>query len=196
MEFLNRLVKKPLSTLAALVALFTIVYPIYQWGTGSIYVEQLNYIDSTTLIMVGLLFLRGIKKLDQEQDLGTFSTTLLNVISFLFCYEAIYKLSFYIFPWKMPPEELREFTIQVGITLVVLAGFAYKKFKLSKTSIIFLSAFVLGWITWLSIGFPQLLDLQPYYKPLVEIPLTWQTIYIINRATKFALFLAYFFLYA
>jgi hypothetical protein len=195
LEFLHRLINKPISALAAFLALFTTIYSLYRWSTGAIYVEQLNYIDYTTLIMVSVLILRGIKKLDQEQDLVTFSTTLLIAISFVFCYEAIYKLSFYLHTLKIPPEELRELIIYVGITMVVLAGFAYKKFKLSQVSIFFTSLFVLGWLTWLVVGFPQLINLQAYYTPMVEIPLNWQTVYIINRGTKIALCLVYFNIY-
>ena len=146
--------------------------------------------------MIGILFIRGITKLKKATDLQTISICLTCALSFIFSYEAIYKLSFFFLPWKMPPEELREFVIQIGIALIGITGFAFGKFRFTRFSMIFTVLFALGWIFWLLVGFPQLSDGQNFYIPLVPISLSWQMIYILNRGTKVAWFFVYLFMYA
>lgn len=194
-EFLGRLRRKPFSLTTTLLALGIIIYSLYHILIGNIYLSELNYVDGTTLIMVGILMLRAVKRLENDSDSQTVSIALISILSFLFTYEAIYKWSFYFFPWRMPPEELREFIIQVGIGLVVLAGFAYGKFEINITSKIFLTVFVAGWIFWLLIGFPQLWNGETFYSPIWNIPFTWGMIYYLNRLTKISLFFVYSFIY-
>src|SRR5215207_7281420 len=117
---------RPLSLLTAVLALFIIIYEVIQISSGSLYQEQVNDIDGTTLIMLGILMLWGIFTLGDRTDLHAVSFTLVNALSFIFIYEAIYKWSFYLAPFimPMPPPELRAFAIQVGTALTVLTGFA------------------------------------------------------------------------
>ena len=56
-KLLGRLIRKPLSSLTAVLAGIIIVVPLYQRSIGSIYLEPLNYVDGTTLIVVGILLL-------------------------------------------------------------------------------------------------------------------------------------------
>lgn len=193
---MRRLAQKPLSLFVVLLALSMIFYALYDRWQGNIFVARLNYLDGTTLIMVALLLLRAVTRLTDESDLQTVSIGLISAISFVFAYEMIYKWSFFFFPWRMPPDELREFIIQISVSLVVLAGFAQGIFRITLGSKIALVIFALGWIFWLAVGFPQLLDGLNIYVPLIEIPFSWGMIYTFNRLTKVALFLFYILLYS
>ena len=181
--------------MVVLLSLGLIAYAVYGWLQGDIYVVRLNYVDSSTLVMVGLLLLRAVTKLDVQSDLQTVSIGLVSAISFIFAYEALYKLSFYFLPWHMPPEELRAFILQVAVSLVALAGFAQGIFRFTRGSKIALAAFIGLWVVWLAVGFPQLRDGLNVYLPLIGVPSSWGMIYALNRLTKLALFLFYFLLY-
>ena len=108
--------------LTVVVAGLMIVYSLYNRIAGNLYLEQLNYIDATTITMIGILLLRGVVHLRYDLDGQATSIALIGALSFVFCFEALYKLSFFAFPWRMPPAELREFIIQVGIALTALEG--------------------------------------------------------------------------
>jgi hypothetical protein len=184
-----------LSLLAVLLAGVLIIAPFFMWNPENPYFEPLNYIDLTTGILAGVLLLRGVLSLDQDSDLQAVSISLVGVVSCLFTYEALFKLSFYLDTFRLPPAELREFVAQAGIALTGLTGFAFGKFKISKLSLVFLGVFALGMAFWLAIGFPQLGDEQRVYTPLLDISLNWKVLYALNRATKAALCLVYFFFY-
>lgn len=188
--------RRPLSTLTALGAGVMIVYSLYKWIGGGLYLQQLNYIDSTTITMIGVLLLRGVIHLRRDSDSQAASIAMIGALSFVFCFEALYKLSFYTFPWRMSPAELREFTIQVGIALTALAGFAFGKFRLSALSRVFAVVFVLGYATWLLVGFPQLDTGKAIFAPVIDAPLSWTMIYVLNRLTKLALCLVYYCFYS
>ena len=191
----ENLLRRPLSCLCGVLAVLVILIPLYQRTIGNVYLEELNYVDGTTLIMVGILLLRGIVSRTQDTDLQAFSIALINALSFVFTFEAIYKLSFYAFPWRMPPGELREFIIQVGIALTALAGFAFGKFRITKVSWIFGVIFVTGWILWLLVGFQQLDNGGKIYQPVVDVEFTWDMIYVLNRALKIVLFMIFYSFY-
>jgi hypothetical protein len=188
--------RRPLSALTVVLAVALIAISLYQRSIGNIYLEPLNYVDGTTLVMVGTLLLRGVLSRRFDRDLQAVSIALIGALSFVFTYEALFKLSFYTFPWRMPPAELREFLIQVGIGLTALAGFAFDKFEFSTPSRICAGIFVIGWVAWLLVGFPQLTDGKNFYPAVVNVPFTWDMIYALNRATKIALSLVYFFFYS
>jgi len=194
-DFLNRLIEKPLSLFVILLALGLIFYAFYDRWQGNLFVARLDYVDSTTLIMVALLLLRAVVKLGDESDLQTVSIGLISALSFIFFFEMIYKLSFFIFPWHMPPGELREFVIQISVALVVIVGFAQGIFRFTLGSKIALGLFIAGWFFWMVVGFPQLGDGLIFYTPLIDIPFSWEMIYAMNRLTKFFLFMVYFLLY-
>ena len=188
--------KKPLSTLTVFLAILMIVYSLYKRITGNLYLEQLNYIDITTITMIGALLLRGVVRLRKDPDGQATSIALIGALSFVFCFEALFKLSFYTFPWHMPPPELREFIIQVGVALTGMAGFAFNKFRFSSGSKVFAIIFTVGWVFWLVIGFPQLDNGKDFYTPLLIVSITLPMIYGLNRMIKIALCLVYFFFYA
>jgi hypothetical protein len=191
MNLLDTLKRRPLSSLTYFIAISLFIYPIYQQFVGNVYIESLDYVDGTTLIMVGLILLRGITSQRFDSDLQAVSIALIGALSFIFTFEAIFKLSFYAFPWRMPPEELREFVIQVGVALTALVGFAFDKFRLSNLSRTLAGIFIAGWCIWLLIGFPQLNDGQNFYPAVINIDLNWDGIYTLNRVIKIVLFLFY-----
>ena len=193
--FRGWLIQRPLSSLTAAFAGLMIAIPLYQRSLGNIYLEQLNWVDGTTIIMVGSLLLRGIVSRRLDTDLQAMSIALIGALSFVFAYEAIYKWSFYIFPWRMPAAELREFVIQVGIALTALVGFAFGQFRVSLLSRVFAGFFVTGWLIWLLVGFPQLGNGKNFYPAFIPVSLTLPMTYALNRATKIALCLVYFFFY-
>jgi hypothetical protein len=176
--------QRPISALTAILASLLIIVPLYQRLLGQIYLERLNYVDGTTLIMVGVLLWRGILHRQAATDLQAVSIALVGALSFVFSYEAIYKLSFYGAPGRMPPAELREFVIQVGIALTGLVGFAFGRFRWSKLGVILVILFGMSWLAWLLLGFPQLWDSQVFYRPVIKIAMSWDMIYALNRATK------------
>lgn len=195
-KILNGFVRRPLSSLSAALAGGLIIVPLYQLSVGNVYLEPLNYVDGTTLVMVGVLLLRGLVSLRRDTDLQAAAMALIGALSFVFAYEAVFKLSFYTFPWRMPPPELREFVIQVGIALTALVGFAYGRFRMSTFSWMFAFLFAVGWILWLLVGFPQLSTGENFYTPVMDVHFTQDMIYTLNRATKILLCLVYYFLYS
>jgi hypothetical protein len=190
------LARRPLCYAAALVACTLIIYPLYQLHIGNTYIYAFNYIDGTTLIMLGVLILRGIIALWRDTDLQAVSVAWIGALSFVFAFEAIYKLAFFTFPWRMPPAELREFAIQSAIALTASAGFAFGKFRISTLSWIFAGVYVIGGIIWLAVGFPQVYSDANFFTPIVNIPFNHDMIYAISRATKIALCLVYYFFYS
>jgi hypothetical protein len=194
-EIIQALIRKPFSFLTGVFTVLLILVPLFHRMAGKIYIQELNYVDGTTLIMVGVLLLRGIVSLRRDTDLQAFSIALVGALSFVFVFEALYKLAFYLFPWRMPPTELREFVIQVGIAMTALTGFAFKKFRMTRFGWIFTAIFVAGWALWLLVGFPQLANGQPFYSPIVDVDLSMGMIYILNRTLKFVLFLVFFSFY-
>jgi len=194
-EFIRELAHKPISLFATMVSLSILGLAIFELLNGNIYIARLNFVDATTLAMVAFLLLRAVTKLHSASDLETISIALVGSLSFLFSYEAIYKWSFYLLPWKMPAAELREFLLQVGVGLILLTGFTQQVFKLRRASQIMLGLFIVTWIFWFAVGFPQLWDGKNFYNAVLDLPLSWTMIYVLNRVTKFVWFMFYYCLY-
>ncbi len=192
-KIVRALIARPLSLLAAAFSVFIILYVIFQFLKGQLYTEALNNIDGTTLIMLGILTLRGAFALRHKTDFQAVSFILVNALSFIYAYEALFKWSFYMIPFRhyMPAPEFRDFVIQVGIALSALAGFAEGYFTLKKWTFVWFGLFVVLWISWLLVGFPQITG-QVMYIPVIKINFTWLMTYVINRLTKVVLFLVYF----
>jgi len=186
------LLKRPLSLIAAILAVLLIVYEGIQIASGHLYQEALNRMDGTTLVELGILTLLGVFTLRDQTDLQAVSFTLVAGLSFIFIYEAIYKWSFYLAPFRMamPPPEFREFVIQTGIAATILTGFADRFFTLKKWTFIWLGVFVVLYGFWLLVGFPQITG-GSFAPQVIPIDLTYDMNYILNRATKLAMFLAY-----
>src|SRR5215216_1205700 len=189
---LRWLITRPLRLLTVAFAIVIIVYEIIQISSGNLYQEQLNDIDGTTLIMLGILILWGVFTLRDQTDLHAVSFTLVNALSFIFTYEAIYKWSFYLAPFvqPMPPPELRAFAIQVGTALTVLTGFAVRDFTIKKWTLVWLGLFVILWVFWLLVGFPQLTG-ESFFPPVIPMNFAREMTYLLNRTTKLAMFFAY-----
>jgi hypothetical protein len=195
-NFPGLVIQRPLSFVTGLFASLVILAGLSLRLAGNMYLEQLNWIDAFTPVMIGILLLRALFSMREDTDLQAVSIALIGALSFIFIYEAIYKLSFWAFPWRMPPAELRDFLIQTGTALTALAGFAFGKFKLTRPSLIFLALFVLLYVFWLLVGFPQVDNGLNVYNAVIKIPFTWNMIYAVNRGTKVLMFLAYFFFYS
>jgi hypothetical protein len=195
-NFPDLIIKRPFSFVTCLLAGLVIIIALYLRLLGDMYLEQLNWIDTFTPVMIAILLLRAVYTMRDDTDLQAVSMALIGALSFVFIYEAIYKLSFYGLPWLMPPSELRDFMIQGGTALTALAGFAFGKFKLSRPSMVFLGLFVLLYIFWLLVGFPQVENGRNALYAVINIPFTWNMIYVVNRGTKVLMFLAYFFFYS
>jgi hypothetical protein len=195
-EFIRGLAQKPMSLLITTVALSLFGLALFELVSGSLYVARLNFVDATTLAMVALLLLRAVTKLHSASDLETVSIALASGLSFLFSYEAIYKWSFYLLPWRLPAPELREFLLMVGVGLIILTGFSQQVFKLRRANLILLGLFIAAWLFWLAVGFPQLWDGVNSHDAVLDLRLSGNMTYVLNRATKFIWFLFYFCLYA
>jgi hypothetical protein len=194
-NFPRLVIRRPFSFVISVLASLVIFAALYLRLLGNMYLEQLNWIDAFTPVMIGILILRALYTMREDTDLQAVSIALIGALSFIFLYEAIYKLSFYGLPWLMPPSELRDFMIQSGTALTALAGFAFGKLKLTRPSLVFLGLFVLLYVFWFLIGYPQVETGKNVYDVLIKIPFTWNMIYVVNRGTKVLMFLAYFFFF-
>lgn len=186
------LLKRPLSLAVAILATLLIVYEVIQIASGKLYQEALNRMDGTTLVELGILAILGVFTLRHLTDLQAVSFTLVAGLSFIFIYEAIYKWSFYLAPFRMamPPPEFREFVIQSGIAATILTGFANGYFRLKEWTFIWLGVFVVLYVFWMLVGFPQITG-GSFAPQVIPIDLTYNMNYLLNRATKLAMFLAY-----
>lgn len=191
---LHAVIRRPLSLIAAILALLLIVYEVFQIVTGHLYQKALDKMDATTLVELGILTLLGIYTLRDQTDLQAISFTLVAGLSFIFIYEAIYKWSFYLVPFRahiqMPPADLREFVIFAGIAATILTGFATRLFTLKKWTFIFLGIFVALYVFWMLVGFPQITN-ETFYPQVIRINFTHEMTYAVNRGTKFFMYLAY-----
>src|SRR5574340_298128 len=116
------IMKRPVSLMAGLLAAGLIIYEAIQLLQGQRYMEALGYIDGTTVIELAILGLYGLYHMRHRTDLQAVAFTLVTALSFIFSYEALYKWSFYMQPFRleMPPIEFRQMVIQVGIALGVM----------------------------------------------------------------------------
>jgi len=194
MNTINRqwILKRPLSLIAAILAALLIIYELIQIASGALYQSALNNMDGTTLVELGILMLLGVFTLRDQTDLQAVSFTLVAGLSFIFIYEAIYKWSFYLAPFRMdmPPAEFREFVIQCGIAVSILTGFAVGFFKLTKWTFIWLGLFVVLYVFWMLVGFPQITG-GSFSPQVIPINFTHDITYVVNRSTKLLMFLAY-----
>lgn|SRR6266487_477565 len=186
------LLKRPLSAIAAIFAVLLIVYEVIQIANGRLYQKALDKMDGTTLVELGILTLLGVYTLREHSDLHAVSFTLVAGLSFIFIYEAIYKWSFYLTPFRlpMPPAELREFIIQTGIAATILTGFANNFFSLKKWTLVWLILFIVIYVFWMLIGFPQITN-EVMFPQVIPIKFSHEMIYALNRGTKFMMYLAY-----
>ncbi|HSB02889.1 MAG TPA: hypothetical protein VLE49_19730 [Anaerolineales bacterium] len=191
---LQAILKRPLSLVAATLALLLIIYEGSQIAGGHIYQKALDKMDATTLVELGILTLLGVFALRDKTDLQAISFTLVAGLSFVFMYEAIYKWSFYLVPFRadiqMPPPELRELIIFVGIAATILTGFSNHFFTFKKWTFLFLGLFVALYAFWMLVGFPQITN-ESFYPQIIPINFTHEMTYAINRGTKFVMYLAY-----
>jgi hypothetical protein len=189
---LNSWFQRPLSLFAALTAVLLIIYEIWQISSGQLYTRALGSIDGTTVIELGILALVGIFRLWNKTDLQATAFTLVNALSFIFSYEAIYKWSFYMAPFRldMPSIEFRQMVIQIGISLSILTGFAVGFFTLRKSTFLWIGIFMALWIFWLAVGYPQITG-NVIWPRIIPVEFTYGMTYLLNRTTKFVLWLAY-----
>lgn len=189
-------VRRPLSFAVGVLAAGVILVALLLRIEGHMLIGALDNIDTFTPVMISILMLRGLYAMRNDTDLQAVSICLIGALSFIFIYEAIYKLSFYIPPHYMPPAELREFLIQCGIALTAVAGFAFGKFHFSRFSRIFAVAFVALYAFWMLVGYPQVNINGNVYWVIIPVHLTWDMVYAVNRGTKVLMFLTYLFFYS
>jgi hypothetical protein len=184
--------RRPLSSLTAAAAVLVILLELAKVSQGQLYEKSLGGIDRTTLTELAMLGLWGIVRLRQQTDLQAVSFTLVSGLSFIFGYEALYKWSFYMAPFRLeiPPAELRLLVIQIGITLAILTGFAVGIFRLTGWTAAWAVLFALMWVVWIAVGFPQISG-KVVWPALLPVTLAYWQIYLINRLTKTALWLGY-----
>ncbi len=188
-------IRRPLSAAVAVLCTLVILVSLAIRIQGNMLLGSLDNMDAFTPVMISILLLRGIYAMRNDTDLQAVSIALISALSFIFVYEAIYKISFYL-DKPMPPAEVREFLIQLGTALTVVAGFAFGKLHFSKWSRIFAVAFVLLYAFWMLAGYPQVDTNANVYWVFIPVKFTWDMIYIVNRATKALVFLTYLFFYS
>jgi hypothetical protein len=185
-------IKRPLSSATIALAAMVIVFEIVQICRGSLYVGRLNFIDGTTLVMIGVLMFWGVIAMRKRTDFQAVAFVLVNALSFVFAYEALFKWSFFLPPLgpPMPPAEMRDLAIQSGIALTVLTGVADGHFTFKKATLPLIGLFIAVWAFWMLVGFPQL-NGHVTFRPIIRGELTHGMVYLINRGTKALLFAAY-----
>ena len=160
---------------------------------GHLYLAALDSPDGTTVLMLCGLVLAALVAFRRCSDLQAFAFAWVIAVSSVIAYEALYKWSFYLAPLGrgMPPPELRELLLQVGVAGTVLTGFAHSHFAVRRATWGWLSVLGAGWGLWLLIGFPQL-DGRVVHPRLLPWELGRDQVYLLNRGTKAALFLVYY----
>ena len=83
-----------------------VIYSFYSILAGKLYLEELNWVDVTTVLFLSLLTYRGIYAFRKAPPLKILALCLLNAFSFIYCFEGIYKLLF--LGWLYSSAELRE----------------------------------------------------------------------------------------
>ncbi len=194
-NFPSLVVRRPLSFLAGAAAVLVILAAVVFRIEGHMLIGALDNMDTFTPVMISILILRGLYAMRHDTDLQAVSMAMIAALSFIFIYEAIYKVSFYI-TRPMPPAELREFIIQCGIALTAVSGFAFGKFHFSRWSRIFAVAFVVLYAFWMLAGYPQVQLGGNTYWAIIPVHLSWDMAYVVNRGTKALMFLTYLFFYS
>jgi hypothetical protein len=184
--------ERPLTAIAVGCAVAVAAFEVVQILRGERYLRVLDYPDATTLLMVCCLIVWGLAALRDRTDLQALAFTWVAAVSWVYAYEAVYKWSFHLAPFArtMPAPELREFVLQSAVAATVLVGFADHHFSWKRWTWAGLSLFCTLWALWLLIGFPQL-DGQVVFPQAFPWSADWDRVYLINRATKLALFLTY-----
>jgi hypothetical protein len=184
--------QRPLTAIAVSCASAVIVFEVVQILRGRLYLRVLDYPDGTTLVMVCCLIIWGLAAFRDRTDRQALAFTWVAAVSCVYAYEAVYKWSFHLAPFAgtMPSSELREFVLHSAVAATVLVGFAQHHFSWKRWSWVGLSVFCSLWALWLLIGFPQL-DGELVFRQVVPWRHDWDRVYLINRATKAALFLTY-----
>ena len=195
LSFPSLVVRRPLSFAAGAAAVMIILAALVFRFEGHMLIGALDNLDTFTPVMISILILRGLYTMRHDTDLQAVSVALIGAVSFIFIYEAVYKVSFYI-GRRMPPAELREFLIQCGIAATAASGFAFGKFHFSKSSRIFAAAFVVLYAFWMLGGFPQVNTNANVYWVIIPVHWTWDMIYVVNRGTKVLIFFTYLFFYS
>jgi hypothetical protein len=194
-NFPSLVVRRPLSVAVAAGAMLVILVALQFRLAGHMLIPALENMDTFTPVMISILILRGLYAMRHDTDLQAVSMSLIAALSFIFIYEAIYKISFYVAK-PIPAAELREFVIQCGIALTAVSGFAFGKYHFSKWSRIFAAAFVLLYAFWMLTGYPQVNTSANVYWTIIPVRYTWDMIYVVNRGTKVLMFLTYLFFYS
>ncbi len=195
MRIPSLVVRRPLSFAAGVAAAIVILAALVFRIEGHMLIGALDNMDTFTPVMISILILRGLYAMRGDTDLQAVSMSMIAALSFIFVYEAIYKISFYIVK-PIPPTELREFLIQCGIALTAASGFAFGKFRFSKWSRIFAAAFVVLYAFWVLVGYPQVQLGGNTYWVIIPVHLSWDMAYLVNRGTKALMFLTYLFFYS
>lgn len=86
--------------------------------------------------MVVILLLWGVFRCRYDNDLQVVSIALVGALFFVLAFDALYNLYFYTFPWQIPHNELREFIIQLAITLTGLVDIAFVGYKVTRISVV------------------------------------------------------------
>jgi hypothetical protein len=185
--------RRPLSTTAAICTVAVAIFEIGQIVRGNLYLAALDHPDGTTLLMLCGLMIAGLISLSQRSDLQACAFAMVTALSCVIAYEAIFKWSFYLAPFgrEMPPSELREFVLQVAVAATVLTAFADHHLAARNGTWMWLSVFGGLWAVWLLIGFPQL-DGRLVHPQLLPWDLDRDQVYLLNRCSKVALFIAYY----
>jgi hypothetical protein len=168
------------------------VFETGQIATGDLYLAALDHPDGTTLLMLCGLVLAALAAFRRCTDLQAVSFALVTALSAVIAYEALYKWSFFLAPFGrgMPPPELRELLLQLAVAATVLTGFAHHHLAVRRATWGWLAVLGAGWALWLLTGFPQL-DGRVVHPQVLPWELGRDQVYLVNRGTKAALFLAY-----
>ena len=179
-------------TLLFVVAAAGCVYAAQVVWQGETLAPALGYADWLTVIFISLLAARGAYVFRAGPPLKTLALCVTNPLSFIFCFEAIYKYLF--MGWQYKSIELREMLLQFAAAATILLGFHYGDYRLNRRSVVFGLLFGLTMAFWMALGYPQLF-MGKVFTPLLPLDVSRDTVYVINRLAKGFLFLAYFFLY-
>ncbi len=187
--------KRPLSLILACMGFSGFLFFVFIIAsTGSIYINALDRLDGTTLLMISVLLIKSVWVYRNLADPISFGNSVVIVLAFIYIFESIYKFLF--FDWLTNPADLRVLLLQIGTVSVIMLPIGYKSIQLTKPVIGFLTLYSAFMFIWWIFGYPQIfedVENRVIFFGADRINVTLNQVFIWNRVAKLWLFLAFVF---
>ncbi len=187
--------KRPLSLILACMGFSAVIFFVFIIAsTGSIYINALDRLDGTTLLMISVLLIKSVWVYRNLPDTISFGNSVVIVLAFIYTFESVYKFLF--FDWVTNPADLRVLLLQIGTVSVIMLPIGYKSLQVTKTVVGFIILYVAFMFIWWIFGYPQIfedVDNRVIFLGADRIHVSLNQVFIWNRVAKLWLFLAFIF---